>query len=469
MTKEKKKGFIESFKVLVHSRDHINIKNIRTSHLKYMLIFSLAPVFANMQGSLFSDSIKLFNLDPMTLMGSAYCIGAGVFFAFSNQKNMALLAKISAFLTALAFIIWLFLPESVLSLLVAIFFIFSLGGCAACAAFSYTFILNNSERLIGAAGISLFFAINQIMSSLFLFKRVYIFLLILGNCICLLFYKKEDFKEKEKKEKTRMNYPLTLTLYFFIAHYFIEIFYTYLPGASSSNAKLANGIIGILVVVLVILFQLTGIRSIWNMCNIFFIAMIVTYGLSFFPQVSLLRNLAFYFHGFEQMGYIVAYYLLGCVFKKHGNFRIFKLSLVIIIPLSMVSYVIPGAVHAYVPDALPLVATLVSSIVFIVFILLSPLYSKHLFYADWSDDFVSLDMKDKYEEYIIEGIDDYGFTPREREVVSLLMQGKDAKHIASNLEISVHTANFHIKNLYKKLGISSRSELFALFANLKEK
>ncbi len=52
-------------------------------------------------------------------------------------------------------------------------------------------------------------------------------------------------------------------------------------------------------------------------------------------------------------------------------------------------------------------------------------------------------------------------TPREREVAALLLQGKDAKQIAVKLTISVHTANFHIKNLYKKLGINNRSELFA--------
>ncbi|NLU27412.1 MAG: hypothetical protein GXX00_09775 [Hungateiclostridium thermocellum] len=31
------------------------------------------------------------------------------------------------------------------------------------------------------------------------------------------------------------------------------------------------------------------------------------------------------------------------------------------------------------------------------------------------------------------------------------------------LRISYHTANFHIKNLYKKLGINSRMEVFSRF------
>jgi DNA-binding CsgD family transcriptional regulator len=56
-------------------------------------------------------------------------------------------------------------------------------------------------------------------------------------------------------------------------------------------------------------------------------------------------------------------------------------------------------------------------------------------------------------------------SPREKEVASLLLQGQSAKDIAKKLEITVSTANFHIKNLYKKLNISSRAELFARFTS----
>ncbi len=458
-----KKGFGASFLLLLRSKDNINIRNVRVGHLKYMLIFPLAPVFANMQGALFSDLAQLFGLDAMTLMGSAYCVGAGALFAFTSTKNMALIAKICALATAAAFGIWLLLPESILSLVTAIFFMLGLGGCAACAAFAYTFTLNNTERLLGAAAISLFFALNQLGSGLFLFyNKTYLAALILGTGLCLSFYKWDDFKAIEHRPRASLNPALKLTLYFFIAHYFVEIFYTYLPGASSAAAMVANGAVGIFVVFLAVALQLITRRSIWNMCNLFFIAMICTYGLYFMAEGTALRSLARYIHGFEQMGYIAAYYLLGCVFKKHGDFRIFKLCLVTILPLSMVSYIIPGAISAYFPELLPLTATLASGAVFIIFILLSPAYSKHLFYAQWSDDFRSLDMTEaalKARE--TDMLENLKLTPREKEVARLLLQGRDAKQIAGELKISVHTANFHIKNLYKKLDINNRPELFA--------
>jgi DNA-binding CsgD family transcriptional regulator len=465
-----KKSIPGSFLELFRSKDNINIRNVRLDHLQYMLIFPLAPVFANMQGALFSDSVRLFGLDAMTLMGSAYCIGAGTLFVFSNVKNMAKVSRISAVIMAAAYIPWLMMGESLLSLLLAILFMFFLGGCAACAAFAYTFALNNTERLLGAAMISTFFALNQIDSGLSLlsglFGRTYLTALIAGSCICLLLYKANDFAFVENKPKASLNPALKLMLYFFVAHYFVEIFYTYLPGASSPGAMVANGAVGILVVFLAVVMQLVTKRSIWNMCNLFFLAEIGTYVLYFMHEGSVLRSFARFLHGFEQMGYIAAYYLLGCVFKKHGDFRTFKLSLVTILPASMLSYVIPGIFASYAPELLPLAATLTSGVVFIVFILMSPAYSKHLFFAEWADDFYGVDMAEAEQKIEQSGmLENLGLSPREKEVALLLLQGRSAKEIAQKLEITISTANFHIKNLYRKLKINNRSELFARFSS----
>jgi DNA-binding CsgD family transcriptional regulator len=48
---------------------------------------------------------------------------------------------------------------------------------------------------------------------------------------------------------------------------------------------------------------------------------------------------------------------------------------------------------------------------------------------------------------------------REKEVVNLLMQGKTNKEIAFSLGISIRTVEFHLKNVYTKLHVSSRIEL----------
>ncbi len=467
---EQKETIFGAINQLFHSKDNINIRNVRLGNLPYMLIFPLAPVFANMQGALFSDSIHLFGLNAMTLMGSAYCAGAGMLFALTNVKNMARVSRLLALTTVITFVPWIVMEESRLSLVLAILFMLGLGGCAACAAFAYTFALNNTERLLGAALISLFFALNQLDSGLSFisgfFNKTYLTLLVAGTFICLCCYKTEDFDAALNRPKATLNPPLKLMLYFFIAHYFVEIFYTYLPGASSTGAMVANGAVGILVVCLAVTLQFLTRSSIWNMCNLFFVAIICTYLLYFMPEGSFLRGMARLTHGFEQMGYIAAYYLLGCVFKKQGDFRLFKLCLVTILPVSMISYLLPGLLASHAPDLLPLVATATSGVVFVGFILMSPAYSKHLFHAEWSEDFHAIDMGEAVRRMKqADPLEGSNLSPREKEVAALLLKGRTAKEIAGKLEISIHTANFHIKNLYRKLKIGSRSELFLYFSS----
>lgn len=48
---------------------------------------------------------------------------------------------------------------------------------------------------------------------------------------------------------------------------------------------------------------------------------------------------------------------------------------------------------------------------------------------------------------------------REREVVKLLLEGKSNKLIATALHISERTVEFHLTNIYARLGVSSRTEL----------
>ena len=55
-------------------------------------------------------------------------------------------------------------------------------------------------------------------------------------------------------------------------------------------------------------------------------------------------------------------------------------------------------------------------------------------------------------------------TPREREVLSLLVDGRDAAEIAGLLYISPDTARTHVQRVIRKLGVHSRVEAIALVA-----
>jgi DNA-binding CsgD family transcriptional regulator len=49
-------------------------------------------------------------------------------------------------------------------------------------------------------------------------------------------------------------------------------------------------------------------------------------------------------------------------------------------------------------------------------------------------------------------------TPRERQVASLLAEGKPQREIARQLVISRHTAYVHVRNVRAKLGVDSAFE-----------
>ena len=53
-------------------------------------------------------------------------------------------------------------------------------------------------------------------------------------------------------------------------------------------------------------------------------------------------------------------------------------------------------------------------------------------------------------------------TSREKEVLRILAEGLGNKQIAARLQISEHTAKFHVASIFGKLGVSSRAEAVAI-------
>ena len=69
----------------------------------------------------------------------------------------------------------------------------------------------------------------------------------------------------------------------------------------------------------------------------------------------------------------------------------------------------------------------------------------------------------KFNEFAIEmKFREYNLSKREKEIIVLLVEGNETKEIAGRLKITTHTVENHITNIYKKIGVSNKIELFRL-------
>jgi DNA-binding NarL/FixJ family response regulator len=59
---------------------------------------------------------------------------------------------------------------------------------------------------------------------------------------------------------------------------------------------------------------------------------------------------------------------------------------------------------------------------------------------------------------VVEPIHTHGLTPRERDVLRLLVQGKSNRDIAAELTVAVGTVKVHVEHILAKLGVSDRTQ-----------
>ena len=79
------------------------------------------------------------------------------------------------------------------------------------------------------------------------------------------------------------------------------------------------------------------------------------------------------------------------------------------------------------------------------------------------------DVSDAYDRSVLNeaevGSPDGGFhlSKREGEVLAMTAQGLTNQEIATKLEVSVHAVKFHLAGVYRKLGVSNRTEAASVY------
>ncbi len=97
--------------------------------------------------------------------------------------------------------------------------------------------------------------------------------------------------------------------------------------------------------------------------------------------------------------------------------------------------------------------------------LLAALCRQHFGDSSYSQESLSADVGEGRLQYALERFGETALTPREHEVAVCILKGHSSKSLAREIDISPETVKIHRRNIYRKLGISSQSELFLRFLN----
>lgn len=256
------------------------------------------------------------------------------------------------------------------------------------------------------------------------------------------------------------------------------MFYTYMLGRAEQGLVLVSGLSGLFIVFLCFLLYFSAYFSLWHMGILFFLTMFMSYLLRFWDSSGVGLALSWAFHGGEQLGFIVGYCMIWGMLKEHVGFRSFKIILVVTLTSFFLVYASLGKLVSMGVSYLPLISCLVTFIFFIGFLMLSPSYLKFFggthkpkekdAQASEEKPEVKLDIDNITEEScsaISDKMDALCMTRREKQICCLILQGLSTMEISGDLGVSVNTAKFHIKNIYKKTNVTDRGELFSVFSD----
>ena len=457
--------FFSAVTKLWNAQETLKLSNIRFGYLQYFFAFPLAMIFAMSQFYILQGRANMFGLGFTTLGTVAFCVGGTVFLITANEKNISTLSKVASILAFAGLLPYFFMPDGVAAFVCASMLMAGIGGCVSLASYSFGFVLNNTERFLGSVMMLLFNAIIRIITDYLplpvFFMPALIGVIALGIIVSLFLCKTKDF-DMDYSSRGRYNAGIWLVLFLFFAYYITKALGINVEDFHQPFSDLIKGVSIVGVILLCLVVQMVFKRGIWTMCNIFFLATIGCYVLNALGE----RVFADIVYGFKEIGLVISFYMIGCVTNRFSNFKMHKRLLFMMIPV-----IIPVYIAADLMSGTPLInpaAIGISSALFVIFLLLSPAFSKHLFSANWSDSLYHAEMTgtEQHDVKVVKAdqFDGMNLTPREKEIAVLLLQGMEVKQAALELGVKFDTAKFHVKNLYKKLDINSRAELLLRFS-----
>ena len=137
--------------------------------------------------------------------------------------------------------------------------------------------------------------------------------------------------------------------------------------------------------------------------------------------------------------------ITGLIFYKRINTGIFRKEKWLIIILSIANLALSFVLH---------------SIPF-VFIISVSILIYHIFYRFYFSSPIAKTEHSLSEDFI----KDFSITKREQEIILALLDGKSNKELAETFFVTQKTIEAHLANIYRKIGVKNRLELFSRLQN----
>ena len=452
------------------ARDELSFHNLRLEKWPVILLFPLAIILSDLR--FLDQDMEFFGLDSVLLIMLAYSLGWLVC-AFLPSATLFPVLRAAA-LVALASLLPQFfgLPAEP-QLMAFLAFHFAIGICVACGFYAFMFSLHNAERFFIMGLIVFYYAL---IDMLWQYDSVSDFLKTIGSAAVMLAFlvvvfcgKKDALPPRESRpaDKSRGGY---IVFFIYIVYFIIDLTNIYIDYEEAFTEDWLLGIGGLLAILVAYVVQMIFNKSVWHLWNLFLILSVVGSALLLVEGTLQAGTGSLLYGAAGSIGYFAVLYMMGGAGKRNGSLLFFRVACGITFLNNSVFAIGFDAIFASLGIEYNVISFAVILILTSICMLLIPVLSRKLFESDWSDEYRHLHMPEyaeqatKVHEY--DRLDQLGLTPREKEILSLLLTDKPPKQIGSILKISMGTVNFHSNNLYRKLEIQSRAELFAGFAHM---
>ena len=440
----------------------------------WILYYAWVIVFATFWTAI-PGSNSVLNTSMRSIMHSTNLISSAIFVLILKKQWYVISARIGSIFVIGGFFGFYLISSLPFKIIMALITSLGLGLVNASIIIPFVFVLNNTEKFYAVVGSN--FTIGILLLLLRIFSKtggviaevILAFSLLIISLSFLWWFKKDALYHEIEVIPPNKKVPtgawLILVFSCLFAIFGKGVGTGLLDLVSTNNSELtylyyAIGIIiGSIVYYLIYRFFAHSTSIIWNLAfATLAVSLLLNNLLNNSPNSSLLFALMFGIS--TSFGMINMYYLLGVISKKYQSMLYLRLSILLIGALSGVSGVLIGNAITGYKESIVILTTLITGIIVIVILTLSPFLATLHYGADWIDD-AGLKEIDAAKSTLLEG---YDFSPREKEVCALLLQGYTLRQISGILKLGYPTVNTYYTSIYRKLNINSRSELYQLFS-----